>query len=122
MTPETVALQQENIRLRARVKELEDRLGIDVAIPHEWKLTKTERAIFVMLVRREIVQKTAIFDELYAERSDGGPETDVINVFVSKLRRKVQPHGVEILSSYGVGFYLAPEVRARLVDDFGGLS
>lgn len=63
------------------------------------------RTIFDMLAERpgRAVQRDAIIDALYGHRADGGPEhaDHITKVFVSQIRRAIEPFGWTVTVSRG---------------------
>lgn len=103
-----VLQQQAEIEaLRERVRQLEDVLvPVDVVVPIEWRLTSSEARLFAFLTTREIATKPAIMQALYSDRPDDDPEIKIVDVFICKLRRKIQRYGVEITTVWGRGYSL----------------
>ncbi|RUM06788.1 winged helix-turn-helix domain-containing protein [Rhizobium chutanense] len=102
-------LRTENETLRERVRQLEALLlPEDIEIPIEWRLVNAERRIFAALTRREIVTKDMLYEALYGDRLDLDKEIEIncVESHVSKLKRKVKPFGVVIISRRFVGYSL----------------
>ncbi len=97
--------------LRDRVDELEELIGVRQQFP-QFGLTATEMKVLGILVQREIVSQKLIYGVLYGGDSDRQIKT--IDVFISKIRRKLAPHGHEIKTSWGSGFYMDASARAAL--------
>ena len=80
-------------------------------------MTKSEYRTLELLALRKgkIVGKQAIFDSLYDGRDDD-PEEKIINVFVSKIRKKIAAASQGenyIATTYGGGYRLSePVARA----------
>jgi DNA-binding response OmpR family regulator len=76
-------------------------------------LTPAESRVFVRLLKHAFVSK----EDLHAAMSsDGKPTTGVkiVDVVISRLRRKLAPHGVELNTVYGQGVRLADGTRDRI--------
>jgi len=111
------ALELENNELRQRVRDLEREIyGAPWRAPVELGLTRSEELILAVLVGREQVSKRFLFNELYGMRLDDVPADKIFDVFVCKLRAKLKPHNLEILTHWGRGYSLSPASRARLRD------
>ncbi|MCS0501595.1 winged helix-turn-helix domain-containing protein [Ancylobacter mangrovi] len=112
------ALEAESERLRQRVEQLEAAMGMDFVAPVEWRLTSSECRVFGVLLKREVATKDAIMAALY--RADGREEAEmkIVDVFICKIRRKVKPFGVVIVTRWAVGWSL--ESRAELAQALGG--
>lgn len=108
------ALEAENARLRDRCEHLEALAGHRWLAPCEWSLTASETKVMGVLIARELASKDAIMAALY--RNDGRDEAEIkiVDVFICKLRKKVAPFGVTILTVWGAGYRLPPEQRAAL--------
>lgn len=108
------ALEGENEALRERVRQLETELfSLDVQLPIEWRLTRSEARLFGALLSKEVATKGAVMLALYGDRPDGGADTKIVDVFVCKLRRKLKPFGIAIHTEWGVGYRLHPADRHR---------
>lgn len=93
--------------LRERVRQLEDALiPPSVVVPLEWCLTASEARVFAHLTTRAVASKQSIMTALYSDRSDEDPEMKIVDVFICKLRKKVKPFGVEIVTVWGHGYAL----------------
>lgn len=107
------ASDQENEILRARVRQLEDALIGTFEVPVEWSLTGSERQVFGVLVTRSLATREAIMAALYRDNAVDEAEIKIIDVFVCKIRKKLDPFGVKIATIWGQGYSLAPEWRAK---------
>ncbi len=112
------AWQSENERLRDRVAELEALLGVTSIPPtNTLGLGRVEIKLLGVLMHREFASRGMIYNALYGDDSDRQEKT--IDVHISKIRRKLAPHGHEIKTSWGEGYYLEPATRAALKDICG---
>ena len=107
------ALEAENERLLDRIEMLEAALGLDVLPPVEWRLTGSEARIFGVLLTREVATKQALLTALNRLHLADEPEIKIIDVFVCKIRKKLAPYGIEVLTRCGVGYYLDAAGKAR---------
>lgn len=115
-----LALKAENKRLSDRVRLLEHALGFDLEVPREWRLTRCEAAVFGLLYRRKgTVSRDAVMTVLYGDRPDP-PSDKIVNIFIWKLRRKLDPFGIEIATRHGIGWELLPEARKVARSYIGG--
>lgn len=94
-------LQEENRRLRAA-------LAPQVVFPRAWALFLAEQHILSALLEREGVVTRAALMTAASSESD---EDDVITVHVCRLRKKLQPLGVRIITHRGHGYELTPKSR-----------
>lgn len=113
----SVDLQSENDELRERVRQLEGMLGQTFNATRELGLTPTENKILgLLLSRTSVVSRDAIHSVLYSDRPNDVPDLNVVNVFVSKLRRKLKPHDIQIMSERASGYYLTNATKAKLAE------
>jgi len=114
-------LAARNEELEARVAELERHVyNHDWQAPRELRLTPAEEAMVRVMVRWE--DRCASRDTLYeatrfarySHRLSADPK--VIDAMMCKLRAKLKPHGLEILTTWARGYSLAPESRKRLLN------
>jgi len=102
-------------RLRDRVEQLEEALGINLELPNELGLTPLETKILGMLVKRDIINRDVMFAGLYSDRLENHqPDPKTIDVHICKLRKKLKSIGVRVYSRYGVGYYLDKEAKEKL--------
>jgi DNA-binding response OmpR family regulator len=78
-----------------------------------FRLTLSESRILHLLVRRAQVAKASMYEALYGERI-AGPEPKILDVLVHRIRRKLEPHEVVVETVTGVGYRLAPDMRAKI--------
>jgi two-component system cell cycle response regulator CtrA len=107
-------LETENDELRARVRLLEEMIGMRIDVPLVLGLTGQEAILFGVLLRREIVTKEAAMVALYGMRPDGEEEVQIkiVDVYVCKLRKKVKRFDVEIETVWGRGYRMPPKSKA----------
>ena len=74
--------------------------GVEIELP------RREMSVFECLVDADgrLVSKTALLDHVYGVGAD--VEETVVEVYVSRLRRRLGAHGVEISSRRGLGYQL----------------
>lgn len=102
--------------LEDRVAVLEEALGLTYVAPLEWKLSPMQDRILAMLLKAQAVRRERLSVVLYGLEPNP-PISNVIASQISHMRRKLRPRGIEIKSIRGVfggGYWLDPEVRARL--------
>jgi two-component system cell cycle response regulator CtrA len=98
---------------KERIRQLEESLGFHLQSPLALGLTATEAAIFGALYTRSVVTN----DTLMAAREATlgcNPDTDpnIIKVFIMKLRKKLAPHGIDILTIYAQGYRMTDESKS----------
>jgi two-component system cell cycle response regulator CtrA len=105
-------LEAENDTLRERVRQLHGLLtSSDIDLPREWRLTAQEAKLFGVLLARKLATREAIMAGVYGDRLDDEPSIAMVQVLACKLRRKLQPFGIEIATVWGVGYQLQAEQR-----------
>lgn len=107
-----LGIQQIEIEtLRERIRQLEKELCPPaVSVPLEWMLTPSEAKVFSHLTTREVVSKQSIMLAMYSDRIDVEPEIKIVDVFICKLRKKLQRFGVEIVTMWGHGYGLKDRI------------
>jgi DNA-binding response OmpR family regulator len=74
-------------------------------------LTPSEFSVFDLLVRAypAVATKEQLYDDLYGARPEcDWPEVKLLDVMVFKLRRKLDPIGLEIRTVWGRGWTIVP--------------
>lgn len=93
--------------LEERIRQLEEALSpADVPVRVEWCLTSSEARVFSHLTTRDHATKQSIMMAMYSDRIDVEPEIKIVDVFVCKMRKKLKPFGVEIITIWGQGYAL----------------
>lgn len=103
-------LEAENDALRARVAELEklalgtgsDLIKAELAV----QLTASERTVLATLMQRERATKDQLMSALYRDMHRDEAEPKIVDVFICKLRKKLKPHGIDIQTLWGQGYFL----------------
>lgn len=107
MYDQLAILQQREIEtLRERIRQLEAELCPPIAPPVEWGLTGSETRLWQHLSSRPIASKRSVMMALYSDRPDEEPDDKIADVFICKLRKKLRPFGVEIVTRWGQGWSL----------------
>lgn len=108
-------LLAENTALRDRVESLESILTADVPAAAVADLTKTESQLLGLLKKRPMVTKPQVMEVLYGARIEKDcPEEKIVDVFVCKMRKKLNPLGIEIETVWGQGYQLNAAGRQAL--------
>jgi|SRR5580700_2392435 two-component system cell cycle response regulator CtrA len=107
-------VEEENEELRERVRMLEETMNGKELLPPELKLTASEERVVSALLSRDIMSKEAILTALYSDRADDAPEIKIVDVFVCKIRAKIEPHGLQIETHWGRGYSMSPESKQEL--------
>lgn len=69
-------------------------------------LTITESRALLALADGRTHSKESILSALYFDRGDDAPEIKIVDVFICKIRRKLQGTGIVIETIWGVGYHL----------------
>ena len=99
-----IARQCEKIEdLEEQVRQLKKLLVPPFVTPAEWHLTRKQKALFCMLLNRDLVTR----DMLDAADITGASITpNHGNVILYQLRKKLKKFGVQIKTEWGVGWRL----------------
>jgi len=106
-------LEAENDRLRARISNLEEALGACFLPPLEFGLTQQEARVFGVLLHRELATKEALMAALYRDEARDEPDPKILDVYIHKLRKKLQPYGIAIETVWGQGWRVSGEHRTK---------
>jgi two-component system cell cycle response regulator CtrA len=99
-------LEAENYALREEVRELR-RVFADDDVPMIPGVTAKERQVFATLWKREgVVSRHQIMSALYGAIIDDAPDPKIADVFICKLRKKLGPLGITIVTVWGHGWRL----------------
>lgn len=108
------AVMAENERLRGRVDQLEGVLGVKTLTPVEWRLTGKEMCVFGVILERAVATKDAVMAALYRDTGKDEAEIKIVDVFVCKVRKKLQPFDIEIKTRWGEGYFMEPSMKTRV--------
>lgn len=59
-----------------------------------------------------VLSKEQLLDRLYGLEADDPPESKIVDVFVCKVRKVIEPIGLKIGTAWGRGYYLEAPARA----------
>lgn len=110
LNEENDALREENLRLK---KEL----GIAATLPVLFNdLTGAEGTMLSVLMANKAPRRSTFMAAIYGNKlhDDEVAEVKIIDVFMCKLRKKIEKYGVEIKTIWGGGYYLSPEHKEIL--------
>lgn len=110
-TERELALQAVVDRLECRIEILEAAMGMGFLPPIEWGLTSSEARVFGALLERELVTIDVAMAVLYRDNAAEEAEEKILDVFICKIRKKLKPFGIEILTRWGVGYQLSGETK-----------
>lgn len=126
LSQRVAALETENDELREQVRQLRDLVagvtGGD-SLGNLWRLglTATEEKVVRRLFAGGRISKEQIFNAVYdTHRADCIPAIKIVDVYICKVRRKLEPYGINIQTHWGAGYeMLEPDAR-RLLDVISG--
>lgn len=82
-------------------------------------LTATEALILRAIAHRKVITREALYTMLYGDRVDDPPEIKIVDVFVSKIRRRLKSRDIEIGTVWGKGWIIDQANRDRLIAELG---
>lgn len=96
-------LEAELLLLRQKLAALGRTVSGDVL---QHRFTKGESAVFAALrnAKGAVVSKEAVYDAVYGNDPDGGPEPKILDVFICKIRKKLVGSGYTIVTHWGLGW------------------
>lgn len=99
-----------------RIEELERVVGLDYACPLALRLSRNQARMLGLLMHKKVASKDALYTALYTDVicDKELPESKVIDVQISHMRRKLRPFGIEIETIWGTGYALAPEAKEKI--------
>jgi DNA-binding response OmpR family regulator len=114
MTPVEIGLKLERDRLRLEVSRLRDLLAPPGYLPASLGLSPTEERAFKALVAHKEWTKEAFLMSVYLDTpEDDMPDIKMVDVLICKLRKKIEPLGLEIETLWKKGFRMSPAMRTR---------
>jgi DNA-binding response OmpR family regulator len=69
-------------------------------------------ALFCLLARRRLISRDAVMIALYDHENDR-PTSKVIDAYICRLRQWLCPHGIELKTNRGEGWYFTPDMQKR---------
>ncbi len=114
MTHSVEDLLNQIAELKEEIRQLKsERFKDEIYIPVEWMLTPKESAIIKALSSGRVVGKEQMLDAITHANGEQ-PEIKIIDVFVCKIRKKLNPFGLEIKTHWGAGYSL-PETTIAVL-------
>ena len=105
-------LEAENAALRARIADLEAN-GIRL-FPRRFDLSANQAKMLALLMRPGIFSKDMLMRAIWEGRNYQPNQKKLIDVMIYKMREKLSPLGIEILTMWGQGYYLTPQTKERV--------
>jgi hypothetical protein len=100
---------------RERIADVEQLLAIDDPKPLIVKVSRTERILMELLLKRSMLTREVAWGVLYGHRPDADqPQYRVISQIMHHLRNRLARHGVKITTEFGTGWYLKKKDREKL--------
>jgi len=112
-------------RLRDRIEELEQILGIDRSMTTRLRaalqITKDQARVLGMLLSRNIATHESLYIALYGARPDcDQPQFKILDVQICHLRARLKRHGIAVKTHWGEGWSVSPadkiQVRQMMLD------
>lgn len=107
-------LKERNEVLQETVHRLRQAMIETRPLPRKWRLTPSEEDILGVMVNREVATYDAMLTVLYSAKGRPEAAQKILQVFICRLRKKLEPFGVKIHTFWGRGWSLSPETRASL--------
>lgn len=115
---ELTDLREQVRNLSERVAAMELGLSDHVSDLMLQGFTRSESIILGLLLTKRVVSRDAMMIALYGSLSDGDvPDTSVVSVFISKLRKKMREYGIEdlcISCVWGSGYSIPENSRTHI--------
>jgi DNA-binding response OmpR family regulator len=105
------------VTFRERIADVELLLGIDSPRPLTFKISRTERILMELLLKRNMLTREVAWGVLYGHRPDADqPDYRVIATTMHHLRKRLKDQiGVEITTEHGSGWYLKKGEKEKLI-------
>lgn len=116
-------LLTEITNLRAQVSDLkfqmremsEKKIDASWSLKSAFGLTRQEATILAGLIEHGRMSKPGLYHLCYGSRADEDqPDPKIIDVFVCKLRAKLEPFGIEVDTVWGFGYEMKPDAIAKV--------
>jgi hypothetical protein len=104
-------------RLRDRVEELEELLGLTPPVRYNLNITDLGMRLLGLLLKRPLVVREFAFRALYGGKaeSDQPKNLRIIDVIVHRLNMALRSYGVKIQTEYLRGYYLSEGDKATIL-------
>lgn len=120
IAPELLRLRAENEELRETVRQLMDGLGADPDRDFVRRcrsvlgVTPSRARMLAVLLAGKVRDKESMLLAYAVNRRDP-PEIKIVDTLVRYLRVALAPYQIQIQTEWGVGYFLTPENRARII-------
>jgi two-component system cell cycle response regulator CtrA len=109
------SLEAENDVLRGRIAILEQEMGLRNDVPLLFGLTGSESRVLSVLFQRGMATKEqlliAVTNDVTGNKQ---PEIKIVDVYICKMRKKLEPFGIVIETVWGRGYNLDHDNRDRV--------
>lgn len=110
---DTVArLTAENAALRQRLADVDGGSAASNGWPQDWRLSRSEGKLLAALAAVPVCSAAVAMTAMYGAQPEAWRGHGTMSTLLFRLRRKLAPFGVRILSVHGDGHAIAPESRA----------
>jgi hypothetical protein len=108
-------LDVENQTLREEVQALKKALAGAAEPPPFFNFTTSEAAMFSVLMKNRAPRVDTFMAALYSSQADDPPDENILDVWICKMRKKLNPYGIEIKTHWGECWEMpeASKERAR---------
>jgi len=103
----------ETAGLRDRIEELERLLGMRPVLPRIWGLTAREADVLGILLKRQVMSQTQLFEAIWGGDSDR--ETKIVEVMICKLAQSSARMGSRSVPSTASATTFRRKARRRRV-------
>jgi len=122
MSMDLIALREKIELLEEENRQLKELLEPKFSADPKWGLTGSETRVLGYLVQRQSVTNEFLIDALYmgsaANKIPDDP-SNMLKVWICRLRRKLKPFDIEINTEWGVGYFISAEHRAFVLQSCG---
>ncbi|HVJ44642.1 MAG TPA: helix-turn-helix domain-containing protein [Dongiaceae bacterium] len=99
---------------KLRIRELEDALGAGFQAPLALGLTKHEGQLLGLLVKRQAVMREMAMAVMYGDAARQPQDDRILDVYIARIRKKLDQFGIEIKTMWGSGWVIEPEHKAKI--------
>ena len=106
-------LEAENDTLREEVHALKQALMGGAEPPPLFGLTVSEMTMFNVLLNNRTARPDTFMVALYSTDADDPPDEKILDVLIHKMRKKLKPFGIEIVTHFGECWEMPEASKAR---------
>ena len=88
-------------------------------LPSSWRLTPFESRVFNLIYSRGFASVDTICDALYLDREQPVDARDNVRIYICRLRKKIAPDGLVIITNGQNGYEMPERSRARAKELLG---